>query len=116
TDGLSVWSVNGKHADSVDCCCNDACLWIDNFVTKRWTHIMRLIFRKNRDAIVRFLSVINRVITSWLQGEHRKLFVRTFRFLQTNDVRFVCLEPRKQAILAFAQGIDVPGRDSHHLP
>jgi len=42
------------------------------------------------------------------------LFVRTFRFLQANDVRFVCLEPRKQAILAFAQGIDVPGRDSRH--
>src|SRR5207249_9402071 len=105
-----------KKAYGLDCCCNEPRLWIDYLDTKRWSHMTRFIFRKNRDAIVRFLSVINRVIPSCLQGEHRKLFVRTFRFLQTNDVRFVCLEPRKQAILAFAQGIDVPGRDSHHLP
>jgi hypothetical protein len=50
-----------------------------------------------------------------LQSERWKLFVRAFCFLQTNDVRLRCVEPDKQAILPFAQGIDVPGGYFHSL-
>jgi hypothetical protein len=55
------------------------------------------------------------MITGRLQGEHRKLVVRAFGFLQTDNVRLGCIEPGKKAILTFAQRIDIPRGDFRHL-
>ena len=99
---LTIWRVNGIDTEIVDLCRDDARLWIDNFIAKRSAHVLRLLFRKDGDPVVRFLSMISGVITGRLQGEHRKLFVGAFRFLQTNDVRLRAFEPGKETILSFA--------------
>jgi len=69
---------------------------------------MQIVFRENRYAIVRFLSVIRGAITPGLQSERWKLFVRTLGLLQANNVRLCYFKLCKQPILPFAQRIDVP--------
>ena len=100
---LPIWRVNRIDTEIVDLRGDHARLWINHFIAKRSVHVLRFLFRKNGDSVIRFLSVISRMITGRLQGEHRKLIVAAFRFLQTNDIRLGAFEPGKETILALAQ-------------
>src|SRR6266404_3189943 len=100
---LAIRRVNGIETEIVDLRRDDAGLSIDNFIAKRSAHVLRFLFRKDRNSVVRFLSMIRGVITGRLQGERGELFVGAFRFLQTNDVRLRAFEPGKETILALAQ-------------
>ena len=112
-DGLAVRRVNGIDPQISDRCRNHARLRIDHFITKRHANICQFRFRKDRDAVVRFLAVISSVVTGGLQRQRRKLFVGAFRFLQTNNIGRGIFQPREQSILTFAQRIDVPGDNFH---
>jgi hypothetical protein len=57
--------------------------------------------------------MINAVIAEAPQGQFWKLFIRTFRFLQTNEVGLCLFQPFEQSILTLAQRVDIPGGDSH---
>jgi hypothetical protein len=115
TNGLSIGRVNRKHAQLADGRCDQARLRIDYFIAKRRANLAQLVLRENRYAVVRFLSVIRRMIPRRLQSERRKLFVRAFGLLQANNVRPCYFKPCKQPVLPFAQRIDVPRGDFHHL-
>jgi hypothetical protein len=57
--------------------------------------------------------VIRGTITRRLQSERWKLFVRALDLLQANNVRLCGLKPLEQAVLPFAQRIDIPGDNLH---
>jgi len=103
TDRLPIWRVNGIDAHISNRRRNHSGLRIDNFIAKRRADLHEFRFRKNGDAVVRFLAMISGIVTGRLQRQHRKLFVGAFRFLQTNNIRCGTFKPGKQPVLPFPQ-------------
>ena len=113
TDRLSVRRIDRIHPHRSDRRRDHPRLRIFLFVAHRRPRFSRLDLRNDRDAVIRFLSMKDGVISGRLQIEDRKLVVGAFRFLKADHIGLSCRQPVNKTILPPAQRIDVPRYNSH---
>src|SRR5690606_18415484 len=71
--------------------------------------------RKDRDAVVRFLAGKGAIVARGFEFQLRKILIDDLRFLQANDVRLCCVEPRKKLRHTHVDRVYVPGCDLHQM-